>query len=149
MSIEQRYYPIDLLPDVAVGIKLPLIRKDGRLFDQSYSTEEQAISNLKNLLLTRPGERLMQPLFGTRLQDTLFEQNTASTIELLRESITFAIGFWLPYISINRLNIDPVITTLGAQQEHGMKITLEVSVNNQPANIPITFLITLSTVEIL
>ena len=49
MSIEKRYNPIDLLPDVAVGVKLPFVGKDGTLFQLSYSTEEQAISNLKNL----------------------------------------------------------------------------------------------------
>ena len=75
MSYEKRYHPIDLLPDVAVGIKLPIVGKNGNLFDLSYSTEDQAISNFKNLILTRQGERIMQPLFGTKLQDSLFEQN--------------------------------------------------------------------------
>ena len=51
MSIIKKYNPIDLLPDVAVGIKLPFTGKSGNLFDLSYSTEEQALSNLKNLLL--------------------------------------------------------------------------------------------------
>ena len=36
MSIEKRYNPIDLLPDVAVGIKLPFIGRSGNLFELSY-----------------------------------------------------------------------------------------------------------------
>ena len=50
MAYEKRFMPIDLQPDVAVGVKLPLVSKSGQLFDLSYSTEEQAISNIKNLL---------------------------------------------------------------------------------------------------
>jgi phage baseplate assembly protein W len=149
MAIEKRYYPIDLLPDVAVGIKLPLSKQDGRLFDLSYTTEEQAISNLKNLILTRQGERLMQPLFGTRLQDTLFEPNTELIRDALRESIISAVQFWLPYITIQRLDVESVISVLGNIEEHGVKVTLIVNVNNQEANIPVTFLVTQTTVEIL
>ncbi len=52
MAYEKRFMPIDLQPDVAVGVKLPLVSKSGQLFDLSYSTEEQAISNIKNLLFT-------------------------------------------------------------------------------------------------
>ena len=70
MSIVRKYNPIDLLPDVAVGIKLPFTGKNGNLFDLSYSTRDQALSNLKNLLLTRRGERIMEPLFGTTIQDS-------------------------------------------------------------------------------
>ena len=76
-------------PDVAVGITLPFTQTNGRLFNLSYSTEEQALSNLKNLILTRQGERIMQPLFGTNLQDSLFEQND----DLLKSSIKFLKSF--------------------------------------------------------
>ena len=72
--------PIDLLPDVAVGIMLPMTGDDGSLFKLSYTTQDQAISNLKNLLLTIRGERPMQPLFGTNIQKSLFEQITPSLL---------------------------------------------------------------------
>ena len=51
MAYEIQSNTINLTPDGAVGIKLPMIGKLGNLFDQSYSTQEQAISNLKNLKL--------------------------------------------------------------------------------------------------
>jgi phage baseplate assembly protein W len=149
MSIVRRYNPIDLLPDVAVGIKLPFTGKNGNLFDLSYSTHDQAISNLKNLLLTRRGERIMEPYFGTTIQDSLFEPNTESLIDLVRNSITEAITFWLPYIIINSLDVENVIASLGNQQEHGVQITLNVSVTENGANVPITFLVTPSTITVL
>ena len=146
MSIEQRYNPIDLLPDVAVGIKLPFIGKTGNLFELSYSTEEQAISNLKNLVLTRPGERILQPLFGTELQNALFEQNDDILKERIQISISEAVEFWLPYIGINELNIQTVVAVDGTREEHGITISMKVSVNDIPSETPITFLVTTSGV---
>jgi phage baseplate assembly protein W len=147
MSIEQRYNPIDLLPDVAVGIKLPFIGKTGNLFELSYSTEEQAISNLKNLVLTRPGERILQPLFGTELQNALFEQNDDILKERIQNSITEAVEFWLPYIGINELNIQTVVAVDGTKEEHGITISMKVSINDIPSEVPITFLVTTSGVS--
>lgn len=149
MSYEKKYHPIDLLPDVAVGIKLPIVGVDGRLFDLSYSTEDQAISNLKNLILTRQGERLMQPLFGTKLQDSLFEQNDDILKASIKSSIEQAVEFWLPYISINSLEVNPVIAVGSNKEEHGVQISLQVSVNDQESNIPITFLATATTVAVI
>jgi len=149
MSIIKKYNPIDLLPDVAVGIKLPFTGKSGNLFDLSYSTEDQALSNLKNLLLTRKGERIMEPFFGTTIQDSLFEPNTDTLVELVQGSITDAISFWLPYINVRSINVERVVAALGAQQEHGITINLTVSVSENGANTPITFLVTPSTITIL
>jgi hypothetical protein len=150
MSYEKRYHPIDLLTDVAVGIKLPIVGKDGKLFDLSYSTEDQAISNLKNLILTRQGERIMQPLFGTKLQDSLFEQNDDILKASIKDSIDQSVAFWLPYINIESLEIDPVIAVSSASsEEHGVRISLKVSVNDQEANTTITFLATATTVAVI
>ena len=146
MSIEKRYNPIDLLPDVAVGIKLPFVGRSGNLFELSYSTEEQAISNLKNLILTRPGERILQPLFGTELQNALFEQNDDILKERIQISISEAVEFWLPYIGINELIIQTVVAVDGTREEHGITISMKVSVNDIPAETPITFLVTTSGV---
>jgi hypothetical protein len=70
---EYRYNPIDFKKDVAVGVQLPFGKNKG-LFSLSYTTEEQAISNLKNLLLTRKGERPFQPQFGSDVYSLMFEQ---------------------------------------------------------------------------
>ena len=147
MSIEKKYNPIDLLPDVAVGVKLPFVTKEGNLFQLSYSTEEQAISNLKNLILTRRGERILQPLFGTNLQDSLFEQNDNLLKESIETNIIEDVEFWLPYISITELNVQTVLAVDGTNEEHGVTISLKVSVNDSPSEIPVTFLVTAGGVE--
>ena len=117
---EYRYNPLDFEPDVAVGVLLPFNGDaPGRTFNQnyasgsvsgasvfaqSYSTEDQAISNLKNLLLTRKGERIMQPNFGTSIYDSLFENNTENIRTTLKKTLTKDVNFWLPYISINSID---------------------------------------------
>ena len=134
-------------PDVAVGITLPFARRDGRLFYLSYSTEEQALSNLTNLILTRQGERIMQPFFGTNLQDSLFEQNSDELKSSINDSITEAVNFWLPYIEITELNVETVLAVANSKEEHGVTISMKVSVNGVQSEIPITFLVTASTIE--
>ena len=67
---EYKIHPLDLKKNVAIGVMLPL--GGAPIFKSSYTTEEQAISNLKNLILTRKGERPFQPLFGTDVYSLLF-----------------------------------------------------------------------------
>ena len=66
--------PIDLDEKVAVGIRLPFNKK--KVFDLDYTTKDHARSKLINVLLTSPGERLNQPLFGAGLKNRLFQQQT-------------------------------------------------------------------------
>ena len=92
----QRISPLDLRRNVAIGVPFPL--GGTPIFSSTFSTQEQAMSNLKCLLLTRKGERPFQPLFGTDLPSFLFEQITDKLLNDLRESFSEARKFWLPYI---------------------------------------------------
>ena len=90
----------------AYGITLPVQRGNGGYFDQAFSSFEQAKSNLKNLLLTNKGERILQPDFGTGLQELLFEQITDDLEIQLESLITDSVNFWLPYIDIDEIVVD-------------------------------------------
>jgi len=142
MGYEKVYSMQEFTPDVAIGVKLPIVGKRGNLFDLSYSTEEQVLSNLKNLLLTNRGERVMQPLFGTNIKKSLFNQNTDQLKEEISIEISEAIGFWLPYVDIIDLNIQTVVATGPDLEEHGVTISLKVSINDQVSETPLTFLFT-------
>ena len=142
MAYEQVYTLQDFTPDVAVGIKLPLVGTSGQLFDLSYSTEAQVLSNLKNLLLTNKGERIMQPLFGTNIRKSLFNQNVDDLREAISFEISEAINFWLPYVNIVKLMVDNVVASGPSMEEHGVAISLVVSINGQVSETPITFLVT-------
>jgi phage baseplate assembly protein W len=125
---------IDIESDVAIGIKLPLNNPTRGVFDLSYSTEEQAISNLKNLLLTSKGERLYLPTFGTDILTLLFDPNTPEIVESLKEEITSAIGFWMPYIIVNNIDIQNKVNSLGSNAENGLSISINYRVSSRGAN---------------
>jgi hypothetical protein len=72
--------------DWAIGVVLPIqIGNTG--FNQSYTTAVQTKSNIKNLLLTKKYERLMQPNLGSDLQKVLFEMNDDSLEEKIENEL--------------------------------------------------------------
>ena len=90
----------------AVGITLPIQRGSDGYFAQSFRTFDQVRSNLKNLLLTKKGERLLQPEFGSGLHDLLFNPATEKFEEDLETTVNDAVAKWLPYIIVEDINID-------------------------------------------
>jgi len=124
---EYFYNPIDFKPDVAVGIKLPFGKKNG-LFAQSYTTEEQAVSNLKNLLLTKKGERPFQPEFGSDVYTLLFENINADVETKLTDTLREDINFWLPYIIIDDIVVEANFDS------NRVRIQLSFKVTEQGAN---------------
>ena len=90
----------------AVGITLPIQRGSDGYFAQSFRTFDQVRSNLKNLLLTKKGERLLQPEFGSGLHDLLFNPLTDKFEEDLENTINDAVAKWLPYVIVEDINID-------------------------------------------
>jgi len=95
--------PIDLPENdkVAVGVTFPF---DGpAVFNSSYTTKEQVKSNLINLLLTTPGERLMNPTFGVGIRNLLFEQVIDK--ELIKNRIIDGAQLNIPEIEIVNLFI--------------------------------------------
>ena len=95
----------DLNPDIFIGLKLPFNRDKSGLFGRTQTTLEQAGSNIKNLLLTAKGERVMQPNFGSRLRELLFEQYTEDLTERIKQEIQEAMSIWLPYIDIAKVDV--------------------------------------------
>lgn len=124
---EYFYNPIDFQKDVAVGVKLPFGKPNG-LFAQSYTTEEHATSNLKNLLLTRKGERPFQPDFGSDVYSLLFENIDINLEERISETLSEDIKFWLPYIVIDNIDVQT------EPDRNFVKIELRFRVTEQGAN---------------
>ncbi len=58
--------------DYAIGITLPL-QIGNTAFNQSFKTIDQVKTNIKNLLLTKKRERVMQPNLGSGLQELLLK----------------------------------------------------------------------------
>ena len=121
---------------VAIGITLPIQKGNGGYFAQSYQTSEQVKSNIKNLILTRKGERLMHPNFGTDLYNTLFNQNTDDLESEIERSIDRAIQEWMPYISVEEILVDQTNTN---RDTYFFTVTLNFRVAGQQNLETITF----------
>jgi phage baseplate assembly protein W len=68
------------------------------------SLEENARQNLKNLIFTIPGERVMNSDFGVGFSTLLFENANNQTVEDLRERLIRQVEKYLPFIII--LNVE-------------------------------------------
>lgn len=88
-----------------LSTKLPLSFDDEGGYTLNKTYTEVASQNLKCLLLTNPGERVMEPGFGIGIKTYLFEQNIEVTYDLLRAEIYDQVGRYLPYIEIDDVNV--------------------------------------------
>ena len=89
----------------AIGITLPLNFGENT-FEQSYFTKDQVKSNIKNLLLTKRGERILQPEFGSGLQELLFEPNVDDLEGRIEDTINESLEQWLPYVTAEEIDIE-------------------------------------------
>ena len=78
--------PVDVKDKSAVGVRLPFGGKKS-IFTLDYTTRDHVKSKLLNVLLTSPGERIKQPFFGAGLKNRLFEQQTETSEEELKNYI--------------------------------------------------------------
>lgn len=90
----------------AYGLDFPLANGENGFFSQTFTSFDQAKANLRNLLLTKKGERIMQPEFGTGLRRLLFEPIDGQYEEKIKDTITRNVGFWLPYINIKDIEVE-------------------------------------------
>lgn len=91
--------------DYAIGITLP-IQITNTAFAQSFTTRKQVSSNIKNLLLTKKGERILQPEFGSGLQELLFDFNNDELPTKIEDTITDSLEQWLPYVTIDSIDVE-------------------------------------------
>ena len=98
----RRINPLDINKNVTIGVAFPL--DEINIFKGTKTVKEQVKSNLINLLLTEPGERINEPNFGIGIKKILFEQNP--NVEILKEKINNQIEFYLPLISLSNVNIN-------------------------------------------
>jgi phage baseplate assembly protein W len=59
----------------ALGLKIPFRLGQDGYFETNTDTISQVSSNIRNLLLTKPGERRFNNAFGSSLYKVLFDQN--------------------------------------------------------------------------
>lgn len=111
-----------------VGLGVAFSTGNRGLFSSIYTTTQQIKENLKSLLLTRIGERHMQPTYGTNLLNIIFEPNISEIKEDIMDLLTVPITYWIPSISIE--SIDIITNEDDPTMIHNLKITIKYSVQN-------------------
>jgi uncharacterized protein len=97
-NIVVKYFPI--------GLSIPFVNSNDGYFEQTFDTNSQVKQNLLNFLKTKRGERRMQPEFGTKLYNLLFEQLDANTYEIAKSIISEEITAWIPQIIIDSITVN-------------------------------------------
>tara|TARA_R110000765_G_scaffold388006_1_gene480178 strand:+ start:422 stop:820 length:399 start_codon:yes stop_codon:yes gene_type:complete len=89
-----------------IGPELPLSRDEKHgVYSLIVSYREEVKQNFKNLLLTSPGERMMNPDFGVGMRRYLFEPRQHAA-PLIRQKIEQQVSKYMPYIRINKIDFD-------------------------------------------
>jgi phage baseplate assembly protein W len=90
----------DLNPDTYIGLSLPVKFGRGGDFNRTKKIIKQTASNIRNLLLTRRGERLGNPTFGSELMSVLFEPMDGELETKLEEAIRASLSEFLPFVNL-------------------------------------------------
>jgi len=114
----------NLDPNTWIGLSFPLGRHNGGFFKQTQTVLEQTKHNLKNLLLTVPGERVGQPTFGSALHQSVFEPlaDEGQWEEEISTSINEAISIWMPHVTISKLDISFVDNIVNIELEFSLAV---------------------------
>ena len=123
--------PLDLDNNVAIGVVFAF--NGNAIFNSSFTTKDQIKSNLINVLLTEPGERLDNPNFGGGLRSFIFEQIAQDTLDGLESDISSKIENVFPSIILDRIIVAALPNT------NLIKVTIKYSFNNQNTSDQIEF----------
>lgn len=87
-------------------IRLPLARDSRDGFRLIRHVDELTRQNFKMLLLTNPGERIMEPDFGVGLRRFLFSPKTTAVPSRIRDKIDQQISIYMPVVVLDELSIN-------------------------------------------
>lgn len=115
------------------SVKLPFFydKEDGP-YRLTKTLPENIRQNFKNLVLTNPGERIMDPEFGVGFSRILFENYSLDLIEELKGRLYDQVARYLPFINIEEARTDFVDHTLNVKITYSiqsLKITDAVSLD--------------------
>ena len=109
----------------SISVSLPLAIDSGDGFKMIKTIKSLVKQNLKMLLLTDPGERVMEPEFGVGRRRYLFLNFDQSVYAEIETNIKKQIATYMPIITIKRIVFDT-----SAQDANKLGFSLEYSLPN-------------------
>jgi len=100
----------------SLSLHLPITYNSADGFTMIKSVKRMIKQNFKMLLLTSPGERVMDPSFGVGVKNYLFSMYSENVPAQLRSKIMEQVGIYLPVVSITSIDFrtsNPDTNTLG------------------------------------
>jgi Bacteriophage baseplate protein W len=109
------------------------VPRNGQL---SYDALEKSVrDSIRIILTTRPGEQLMQPLFGAGLQDFLDEGNTVTIRRQIQTAIMTSLQTYETRIAVDNVEVE---TVAGAPSQIHVQIFYRLLRTNAPQQIGVT-----------
>ena len=99
----------------------------------SGSDIEVIASDLRNLLLTKQGERLMLPDFGTQIHRLVFEPDTSVLETQIQQEISQAVSKYEPRVSIISTSVDRI------PNQRQVNVNVQVQALNQFLTVGLNF----------
>lgn len=118
-----------LYTDFKKDLKLSPISQDVTLLKDEDAVKE----SLKNLILTDPGERLMQPFLGAGIRALLFENITPGTLKLIEEKIKTTIKIYEPRAEL----LDVLVSSVFDDNTVKVRITFYIQNSSQPIDLDV------------
>ncbi len=93
-------------PGTFINIAFPFRQSNRGDFVKLNASDKQAIkADLMHLVLTRKGERLYLPDFGTDLLRYIFEQNDSATHNEIKIHLNDVIKKYIPNLQVNEVDV--------------------------------------------
>jgi phage baseplate assembly protein W len=119
-----------LLP---LGIKTPLQlnRKSlDSLFAMHYEVADQIQDNLRNLMMTNPGERLGRPDYGAGLRELTMEMLATDDFEsILMNRIKMTVDKYLPIVELSNFTLEDITAEAYTLQSSMAKVEVIIDYN--------------------
>ena len=109
-----------------INIDFPFKDSPKGFFLNLNDNDQRAIkADLMHLLLTRKGQRLYNPNFGTDLLRYIFEPNHDLTLEAIKEEVTISVKKYLPNLIVKSLSV-----TQSVDNEYAATIRMDYAITD-------------------
>ncbi len=98
----------------SLNVKLPITRNDIDGYTMIKDLKTLLNQNLKMIVLTNPGERVMDPDFGVGINSYLFENFNNTIYTDIRNNVRDQVAKYLPVITIDSITFD------GSNEDHNL-----------------------------
>ena len=121
---------------MSIGLTFPFSAATGSLgyLEPSRDVISAIESNLRSLLLTNWGERVMHYDYGCNMREFLFEPATPELRGRIASRVQDQLNKWLPYLSLAELYVS-FPGESGSSVEDGITVRMSVLYGNIPVDL--------------